>query len=193
MVQIDVPVAFGIGSLFADAAAKQLRFGRPEYYYRAIWKHNIFQIFFFSWVPLYFLMNYFGWETTHMWWKADSIDAYPYFVPIFVVVFFGAANAGFLLGRRLVIRGHLVLNRFVYLGTGLYALIWTFAQTHRTFRLGTYAQFERGQSPLFYQDCTFLRMLVFTLVVWAGGIAVFAIGLWLEGKHLDYLEPAKSS
>jgi hypothetical protein len=128
-----------------------------------------------------------------MWWKADSITAYPYFVPIFVIVFFAVANAGFLLGRRLVTRGHVVWNRLLYLGIGTYALIWVFAQTHRTFRLGTYTQFERGQSPLFYQDCTFLGMLVFTLVVWSVGLAVFGVGLWLEGKHLDYLEPAKPS
>jgi hypothetical protein len=59
MVQIDVPIASAAGSFFVDAAFKQLRFGRPEYYYRAIWKNTIFQIFFYSWIPVYFLLNYF--------------------------------------------------------------------------------------------------------------------------------------
>ena len=53
MIQIDIPIAFCIGSLFADAAYKQLQTGRPEYYYRTMAKNNIFQIFFFSWIPVY--------------------------------------------------------------------------------------------------------------------------------------------
>ena len=105
MVQIDVPIAWGIGSLFADAASTQLASGRAEYHYRALLKNNIYQIFFFSWIPVYFVLNYFGWETTHMWWHADSAAAYPYFVPILMVVFFAAANGGFLLGSWLVRRG----------------------------------------------------------------------------------------
>jgi hypothetical protein len=138
-------------------------------------------------------MNYFGWETTHMWWTADSIAAYPYYVPIFMLVFFAAANTGFLLGKRLVTRGHLVWNRVVYLGIVVYAGIWIFAQTPRTFRLGNHTQFKQGTSPLFYQDCTFVAMLVFSLVVWVVGLAVFSLGLWREGKHLDYLEGSKPS
>ena len=42
MVQIDVPVAFGIGSFFADAANRQLASGRAEYYYRTFAANNIF-------------------------------------------------------------------------------------------------------------------------------------------------------
>lgn len=201
MVQIDVPVAFAIGSFFADGASKQLRFGRPEYYYRAMLKNNIYQIFFFSWIPVYFLMNYFGWETTHMWWQADSVESYPYFLPIFVLVFFGAANAGFLLGSWLVstgqspgeVRRRIMINRAVYLGIALYSLIWVFSQTDRTFRLGNHAQFEQGTAPLFYQDPTFLRMFILTMVVWVVGLAIFFLSLWQEGKHLDYLETAQTS
>lgn len=72
MVQIDVPVAFAIGSLFADAASRQLQSGQPTAYDRTLALNNLFHIFFFSWIPIYFLLNYFGWETTHMWWHADS-------------------------------------------------------------------------------------------------------------------------
>jgi hypothetical protein len=188
MVQIDVPIAFATGSFFVDAASRQLRFGRPEYYYRAIWKNNIFQIFFFSWIPVYFLLNYFGWETTHMWWNADSVTAYPYYVPIFMVIFFAAANAGFLLGKSLVRSGHILANRLVYLGLVVYALIWVFGQTDRTFHLGNHTQWEQGIRPFFYEDSTFLGMFIFTMIVWAAGLLIFSLSLWREGKHLDYLE-----
>src|SRR3989304_5705438 len=106
MVQIDVPIAFAIGTIFADAAHKQLQTGRPEYYYHAFSKNIIFQIFFFSWIPAYFLLNYFGWETTHMWWYEDSVTAYPYSVPIFLImliftlVVWGVALVFFILRLR---------------------------------------------------------------------------------------------
>jgi len=185
MVQIDVPVAMGIGSLFADAAHKQLQTGRAEYYFRAFAANNIYQIFFFSWVPVYFLMNYFGWETTHMWWHADSIDAYPYYMPVFLVVFFGAANLGFILGYRLVRGGKLWANRAVYLVILAYSGIWIFGQINRSAKLGTYSDWIGGKSQWFYEDRTFLFMFVFTIAVWAIGLAVFALRLRAEGRHLD--------
>jgi hypothetical protein len=185
MVQIDVPIAFAVGSFFADAASKQLRWGGPKCYYRALLKNNIFQIFFFSWIPLYFLLNYFGWETTHMWWDADSVTAYPYFVPILVVVFFGVANLGFLLGKGLVSKDQPWTNRFVYLGISVYALIWVFGQTSRTFHLGNHTQWEQGIRPYFYQDHTFLWMFIFSMVVWLVGLAGFALSLWRGGRGLQ--------
>lgn len=185
MVQIDVPIAFGIGSFFADAAYKQLQAGRPEYYYRTFCKHNIYQIFFFSWIPVYFLLNYFGWETTHMWWKADTVAAYPYFVAIFIVIFFLAANGGFLLGNRLVKSGRVGTNRAVYLGILAYSGIWIFGQRERTFRLGTYTEWANGEAPWFYEDRTFLYVLIFTLVVWAIPLLIYFRALRREGKHLD--------
>jgi hypothetical protein len=185
MVQIDVPIALGIGSLFADAAHRQLQTGRAEYYFRAFAANNIFQIFFFSWIPVYFLMNYFGWETTHMWWHADSINAYPYYMPVFVVVFFAAANLGFIVGHRLVRAGKLWANRAIYLGIIAFSGIWIFSQVNRTFKLGTYSDWVAGTAPWFYEDRTFLFMLVFTLVVWGGALVVFVMRLWAEGRHLD--------
>jgi len=74
MVQIDVPVAFAVGSLLADAARRQIEAGRKDLYYRALVKNNMFQIFFFSWIPVYFIANYFGWETTYLWWHAESVS-----------------------------------------------------------------------------------------------------------------------
>ena len=191
MVQVDVPVAFAIGSFFADSASKQLRAGGQGPYYRAMLKNNIFQIFFFSWIPLYFVVNYFGWETTHMWWDADSVAAYPYFVPILVVVFFGVANLGFLLGKSLITKGHVWANRLVYLGLGVYALIWVFGQTSRTFHLGNHTQWEQGIRPYFYEDRTFLWMFIFTMAVWLTGLIAFALSLWREGQNLDNTQPAR--
>jgi hypothetical protein len=185
MVQIDVPIAFAIGSFFADAARKQLQTGQLEYYYRTLAKNNIFQIFFFSWIPVYFLLNYFGWETTHMWWHQDSVTAYPYYVPIFIVVFFLAANGGFLLGNWLVKNGRFVFNRVVYIAIGVYSLIWIFVQPGRTFRLGTYAEWKSGAAPWFYEDGTFLFMLIFTLIVWGVALVIFYLMLRRERRNLD--------
>jgi hypothetical protein len=185
LVQIDVPVAFAIGSIFADAAHKQLRTGGPEYFYHTFSCNNIFQIFFFSWIPVYFLLNYFGWETTHMWWYEDSVTAYPYYVPIFMIVFFLAANLGFLLGHWLVKKGLLWTNRIVYIIIFIYSGVWIFGQTDSTFRLGTYNQWVAGNAPWFYEDRTFLVMLIFTLIVWGLPLVGFVFKLQREGKHLD--------
>ena len=185
MVQIDVPIAMGIGSLCADAAHKQLQTGRAEYYFRSFAANNIFQIFFFSWIPVYFLMNYFGWETTHMWWHADSIDAYAYYVPVFLLVFFGAANLGFVLGRRLVCRGLVWANRAVYLGILAYSAIWIFGQVPRSFRLGTYNDWAAGKAPWFYEDRTFLFMFILSLIVWTVALVILVLRLRAEGRHLD--------
>lgn len=147
-------------------------------------KNNIFQAFFFSWIPLYFILNYFGWETTHMWWHADSVAAYPYFVPLFVLIFFGAGNAGFLLGKWLVSRGHILANRVVYGAICVYALIWIFGQTGSTLHLGTYNQWKQSATPLFYEDRTFLAMLIFSMIIWTAGLAIFFFSLRREGNQL---------
>ena len=193
MVQIDVPIAWGIGSLFADAAGRQLVSGRAEYHYRALLKNNIYQIFFFSWIPVYFVLNYFGWETTHMWWHADSVAAYPYYVPILLVVFFGAANGGFLMGSWLVRRGRPGVNRAIYLLILAYSGTWIFAQFGRTARLGTYEDWVAGRAAWFYTDSTFVVMLVFTLAVWAAGLLVFVLQLRAEGRHLDVVPAQRAA
>lgn len=185
MVQIDVPVAFAIGSVFADAAYKQLQTRKPKYYYKTFFKSIMFQIFFFSWIPVYFLINNFGWETTHMWWHADSVWAYPFFIPIFMVVFFLAASFGFMFGNWFVKKGYIAINRAVYILIALYSLVWIFTQTGSTFRLGTYAQWKAGTAPLFYEDKTFLFMLIFTLIIWAAALLICYFRLHREGKHLD--------
>ena len=119
-----------------------------------------------------------------MWWHADSVMAYPYYVPIFMVVFFLAANGGFLLGNWLVKKGRLVANRMVYIAVFIYSAVWILAQPGSTFRLGTYGEWKAGAAPWFYQDRTFLFMLIFTLVVWGTALVIFLLGLRREGRHL---------
>ena len=185
MVQIDVPIAFAIGGIFADAAQKQLQTGRPEYYYHTFSQYLLFQIFFFSWIPVYFLLNYFGWETTHRWWYESSVTAYPLFMPIFMVVFFLAANGGFLLGASLVKKGRVQLNRIVYIALFAYVAVWIFAQPGRTFRLGSYAEWNAGSAPWFYQDPKFIVMLFASIIIWGVALIVFVRRLQEAGKHLD--------
>lgn len=189
MVQIDVPIAFGIGSLFADAANKQLRTGRSEYFYEALADNNIYQAFFFCWIPLYFLMNDFGWETTYMWWEKGSISAYPLYIPIFTVVFFLAANLGFLLGNSLVRVGKIGANRAVYLLILAYAAVWIVAQPSRSLHVGTYQQWAQGQAVWFFQDRTFLIALVVTVVVWAVSLFFFCRHLLLRGNQIGRVAP----
>jgi hypothetical protein len=193
MVQIDVPVAFAAGLYFADVAHRQLRYGGPEYYFRTFLLTMIFATIFFSWIPVYFLLNYFSWEVTHMWWAANSVDAYPLFVPIFLVLFFGVAALGFMFGHHLVVTGRRRVNRAIWLGVLAFSAVWIFAQTHRTFRVGTRDEWLAGTSPLFYEDRTFLLMLVLTLVVWAAGMAWFTAILKRDGRHLDAAEDAPTA
>ncbi|HZP02007.1 MAG TPA: hypothetical protein VFD30_17110 [Terriglobia bacterium] len=185
MVQIDVPAAFAVGGFLADAARTQIQAGNAEYTCRAGSKNCIFQIFFFSWIPVYFILNYFGWETTYMWWTEDSVTAYPFFVPVFLVIFFLAGLGGFFVGKKLVTRGRLLANRIIYLGITLFSLIWVFGQTGRTFRAGTYSQWKAQQAPLFYQDHTFLAMFIISMVVWLAGVFGFYINLRREGARLS--------
>jgi hypothetical protein len=183
MVQVDVPIAFAIGTMFADAGHKQLQNGGPEYCYKIMLQNNIYQIFFFSWIPVYFILNYFGWETTHMWWHADSVLAYPFFVPIFLVVFFAAANGGFLLGHRLITSGKLLANRVVYIAIFLFTAAWIFGQPD-TFRLGTYAQLKAGNAPYYYEDSTFMTVFIVSVLIWGIALAIFLKKLVKEGKSL---------
>jgi hypothetical protein len=185
MVQIDVPVAFGIGSLFADAANKQLQTGRREYFYQAWADNNVYQGIFFAWIPLYFLMNDFGWETTYMFWIKGSISAYPLYIPLFTIIFFLAANGGFLLGNSLVRAGKIWPNRIVYLAILAYSGLWILLQPSRTLHVGTYEEWAEGKAVWFFQDRIFLLALIVTIAIWAVPLFLYCRHLIDEGNHLD--------
>jgi hypothetical protein len=189
MVQIDVPAAFAVGSFFADAASKQLQTGDHNRVYQVAWKNNIFQIFFFLWIPIYFIMNFFGWETTYRWWEGDSVTAYPSFLPLFVIIFFAAANAGFFLGNWFVSRRKLIANRCVYLGITLYCLIWIFGQTDRTLQVGTFSQWAANKSVMFYDDSAFLKAFTIVMVVWISGVVGFGLNLRKAGNSSQNIRP----
>ncbi len=185
MVQIDIPAAFGASCFLADMASRQLRLGRAEYYFHTFTCTAIFQAFCFSWIPLYFLMNFFGWETTHMWWHADSVTAYPFFIPVFVLIFWLAAGLGFLTGTHLARNGRIWTNRGIWMGIGLYCLLWIFVQPGRSMQLGTYSDWQAGAAPWFYENSTFLTMFIISMLVWLAGIVYFAALLRGHGRHLD--------
>jgi hypothetical protein len=124
MIQIDVPAAIGMGSAFAAAAHPLLRTGDREHFRATLLKLNFYLMFFYSWIPVYFGINYFGWQTTHMWWRADSVTAYPWFIPLLLIGTFAGGNAGFLVGCWLVRSGHLWANRFIYLTALFVNLLW---------------------------------------------------------------------
>ena len=184
MVQIDVPAAFGVGCVFADAARRQLQSGAPALFHDAWVKQSVFQTFFFVWIPIYFIANYFGWETTHMWWHEGAVWAYPYYLPVFVLVFFMAANAGFLLGVYLVRSERVKVVRGIYFGILFASAAWILGQWGRSARLGSYDEWKAGEAVWFYQDDTFLFMLIFVMLVWMTGLGMFYYWLYKAGKAL---------
>ena len=106
MVQIDIPVAFGTGSLFAAAVEKGLRSERYGYFYqKALAVNLVFQLLLVVWLPVYLLIAHFGFQTSHMWWTGSSITEYPWLLPGFLLAYFVANIAGFHVGVRFVRQG----------------------------------------------------------------------------------------
>ena len=125
-----------------------------------------------------------------MWWHSDTAADYPFLVPIVILLFFLAAVCGFVLGARLVRNEMLWGNRAIYLAILAYSGLWIFGQAGRSFRLGSYSDWRNGQALWFYEDRTFLTMLVVTLVVWAIPLLVYFLRMRREGKHLDRVVPS---
>jgi hypothetical protein len=176
MVQIDIPIVFGLGALFADAARDHLRAPsatpRDEAFYRALASNLVFVVLFVSWLPLYLLVTRFGFETSHMWWHRDAVADYHLFVPIFVVVFFLADLAGFALGVRLVRAGRIGLNRAVVAATAVFSTAWVFLQPHRTLVVGTYDEWRAGQAMPVSSDRQLLAVLAVSAIVFGVGLVV---------------------
>ena len=102
-----------------------------------------------------------------------------------VPVFVGNVLERFLLGHRLITTGRPLANRVVYIGIFLFSAVWIFGQQNSTFRLGTYVQWQAGNAPWFYEDSTFLTMLIASLLIWAIGLAWFLRNIIREGKELE--------
>jgi hypothetical protein len=112
MVHIDIPIAFAAGQMLADAANRQLSTGKPESCYQVLAMTNIFTGLFFAPIPIYFLVDYFGWETTYM---VDPERVTRFFIPIVLFVLMFAANLGFGLSDLLIRKGRSAMARIMYI------------------------------------------------------------------------------
>jgi hypothetical protein len=174
VVQIDIPIAFAVGQMLADAASRQLSTGRPEPYYRALAMTNIFMGLFFAPIPIYFLVDYFGWETTYM---CDPTRVTRFFVPLVLFALFLAANLGFWLSNALIRKGRAGIGRMIYVLIWLYSFGWIFGNWPRSTRIGTYAQYHTARDTMTriweVSKDPFFFILIATLVIFAVPLVLF--------------------
>jgi uncharacterized membrane protein YfcA len=173
MVQVDLPVAFGAGSLLA--AALEPRAGAPTWpylYQRALARNLIFQALFVLWLPVYLLVKYFGFQTSHMFWHSDSLTDYPYLMPAFLAVYFAANVAGFQTGAWLVLHGRARLARLIFVAGFTYFALWMALQPYRTLTLGTFEEWKSGAAAWIWTDAPFMGLLGTGMVVFFAGIAL---------------------
>ncbi len=178
MVQIDIPIAFAVGQMLADAASRQLQTRKPEPYYRTLAITNIYTGLFFAPIPIYFLIDYFGWETTYMY---DPERVTRFFVPIVLFTLMLAANLGFWLSNWLIGKGRAMVGRGIYILIWLYSLGWIFGNWPRSTRLGTYAEYHTARETMVrawdVSRDPFFFILIATLII-------FAVPLVLLMRHL---------
>jgi hypothetical protein len=172
VVQIDIPVAFGTGSLLAAAVEQGLRSERASYFYqRALVANLLFQILLVVWLPVYLLVAHFGFQTSHMWWTEDSITDYPWLLPCFLAAYFLANVAGFDLGARLVQRGRTRVVWLLFLGGFVFFGVWMAVQPYRTLSLGTYADWRAGTARWIWTDAGFVALLLGDMVLFFVALA----------------------
>jgi hypothetical protein len=174
MVQIDIPIAFAVGQMLADAASQQLSTGQRAPYYRTLAITNIFTGLFFAPIPVYFLIDYFGWETTYMY---DPARVTRFFIPIVLFVLILAANLGFWLSNALIRKGRAGIGRAIYVLIWLYALGWIFGNWPRSTRIGTYSQYHTAPETMAraweVSKDPFFFILIATLVIFAVPLVLF--------------------
>jgi hypothetical protein len=160
MVQIDIPVAFGTGSLFAAAVGQGLRSDRARYFYqRGLAANLLFQLFLVVWLPVYLLIAHFGFQTSHMWWTGDSLEDYPALLPAFLILYFLANVAGFHTGAWLVKRGRTGAPWLLFAGGFAFFGLWMALQPYRTLSLGTYQEWRAGTARWIWTDTGFIALL----------------------------------
>jgi hypothetical protein len=174
MVQIDIPIAFAVGQMLADAANQQLKTAQPAPYFRALAYTNIFTGLFFAPIPIYFLVDYFGWETTYM---CNPIGLTRFFIPIVLFAVMLAANLGFWLSNGLIRKGHDVVGRVIYVLIWIYSLAWILGNWPRATRLGTYAQYQSAPDTMVrvweVSKDPFLFILIATLIIFFVPLVLF--------------------
>lgn len=180
MIQIDVPMACGIGSLFASAGHQQLQRREPAEDTRVRLHANLYFVFVFCWPPVYLLERWFGWETAHFWWHGDTAGAHPWLIPGFIVGAAAALNLGFVFGRLLVRAGLVGMCRMISAALIVSSFAWMAAMGDRVTRLGTYREWVAGIAPPTASDPAFAPTLV-AIVTWIFG----ALILWLFWLRRD--------
>ena len=188
MIQVDVPLAAAMAAAAAGAARTQLRTGTHQDYLHAWLATNLFLIFGFSWIPVYFLVGYFGWETTHMWWTSARVTDYPWMIPASLVLLFAFGNGGFLLGARWVRAGSDRANRAFYLGIVAASIAWMVWFYPRSLKLGSAATWQTA--AWCYEDPAFVTAWAVTTVVWFGSFGALLARL---RRHGDQLAPLGTS
>ena len=179
MIQVDLPVAFGSGTLLA-AALEHHTGARtwPYLYQRALAKNLIFQVLFALWLPVYLLVNYFGFQTSHMFWHGESLTDYPALLPVFLILYFLANIAGFSTGAWLVLHGRARLARLIFVAAFTYFALWMALQPYRTLSLGTFDEWRSGAAPWIWTDSWFMGVL-------AAGALVFFVGITVIYRSLE--------
>jgi hypothetical protein len=183
MVQIDIPIAFAVGQMLADAASQQLKTGKPEPYYRTLAFTNIFTGLFFAPIPVYFLVDYFGWETTYMY-DPDRITRF--FIPIVLCAVILAANLGFWLSNALIQKRHDGVGRAIYVLIWIYALGWIFGNWPRSTRIGTYSEYHTARETMAraweVSKDPFVLILIASLIIFGVPLVLF---MWSLRRRID--------
>ena len=166
MIQVDIPIAFGAGSLLAHASQRQLLYADKHNgpIAKALMLVIIFHTMFFLWPPLYLLVYYFGFETSHMWFHGDSIMSYPWLFPVVFLVLYLMKIFGFIAGSYCVRHGRPKYALVIYVAAVAFCLGWIFLMPDRTMTIGTYAQWKAGTAPWGNSDPAFMRF-VYGLII----------------------------
>jgi hypothetical protein len=173
MVQVDIPFAFGVGSLFAAAVQPAVSTGRLWCMrQRALAANLVFQVVFAIWLPVYLLVAHFGFQTSHMWWHGESLLEYPWLLPGFVLLYFSANLAGFAVGAWLTTTGRASIARAIFWLSLVFFGGWMAVQPARTLTIGTYQQWAAGQAPWMWSDVGLAWLLAISFFVIFGVLYV---------------------
>jgi len=128
MVQIDVPMAACTALMLADAARRQLHADNDptgRNFFQVLAKVNLFLAFFFVWIPVYFVVEYFPWETTYLYdYARMSRFVRLAFIPIVILAVFAAGNVAFLVAWRWLRAGRIKRVRIAYAAIWIFATVW---------------------------------------------------------------------
>jgi hypothetical protein len=177
-------MALGVGSLMAHAARRQITSKQTGEVSRAFAKVLIFHSVAFMWPPIYLLVFYFGFETSHMWFHGDSVADYPWLLPTFFLALFASNVAGFALGSRFVRQGT-PRNALILFGACvLFTCGWILALPDRTMTLGTYSDWAAGTAPAASSDPAFMAFVSVVMVGYTAGAWMVVRSLEKDGQTL---------